>query len=65
MNPNTPIIMYINKSGALLERMATSGADIISLDWTVTIEEARLRIGEKERERERKRVREREKERES
>lgn len=46
-NPRVPIIMYINKSGALLERMAASGVDIISLDWTVTIEEARLRIGNK------------------
>ena len=46
-SPQTPIIMYINKSGALLERMATSGVDIISLDWTVTIEEARKRIGNK------------------
>ena len=39
--------MYINKSGALLERMAASGVDIISLDWTVTIEKARKRIGDK------------------
>ena len=46
-HPKVPIIMYINKSGALLERMATSGVDIISLDWTVTIEEARKRIGNK------------------
>lgn len=46
-HPKTPIIMYINKSGALLERMATSGVDIVSLDWTVTIEEARSRIGDK------------------
>lgn len=46
-HPETPIIMYINKSGALLERMASSGVDIISLDWTVTIDEARLRIGDK------------------
>ena len=45
--PKVPIIMYINKSGALLERMASSGADIISLDWTVTIPEARARIGDK------------------
>jgi len=44
-NPTVPTIMYINKSGALLERMAASGVDIISLDWTVTIEEARKRIG--------------------
>lgn len=46
-HPEVPIIIYINKSGALLERMATSGADIISLDWTVTIPEARQRIGDK------------------
>jgi len=46
-NPKVPIIMYINKSGALLERMAVSGVDIISLDWTVTIAEARARIGDK------------------
>jgi uroporphyrinogen decarboxylase len=46
-HPNVPIIMYINKSGALLERMAASGVDMISLDWTVTIEEARARIGHK------------------
>lgn len=45
--PEVPTIMYINKSGALLERMATSGVDIVSLDWTVTVEEARKRIGDK------------------
>eukprot|EP01038_Epipyxis_sp_PR26KG_P015917 gene15917-21593_t len=45
VHPEVPTIMYINKSGALLERMAASGVDIISLDWTVTIEEARKRIG--------------------
>jgi hypothetical protein len=33
------------QSGALLERMATSGVDIVSLDWTVTVPEARKRIG--------------------
>lgn len=46
-HPEVPIIIYINKSGALLERMANSGVDIVSLDWTVTIEEARKRIGNK------------------
>jgi len=45
--PEVPIIIYINKSGALLERMAQVGVDIVSLDWTVTIAEARRRIGEK------------------
>jgi uroporphyrinogen decarboxylase len=44
-HPEVPIIMYINKSGALLERMATSGVDMVSLDWTVTIAEAKKRIG--------------------
>lgn len=46
-NPHVPVIIYINKSGALLERMASSGADIVSLDWTVTIDEARKRMGNK------------------
>lgn len=46
-HPEVPIIMYINKSGALLERMANSGVDIVSLDWTVTIPEAKKRIGDK------------------
>ena len=41
-----PIIIYINKSGALLERMANVGADILSVDWTVTLTEARKRIGD-------------------
>lgn len=45
-HPEVPTIMYINKSGALLERMAASGIDVISLDWTVTIEEAKKRIGD-------------------
>lgn len=40
-HPEVPIIIYINKSGALLERMAASGVDIVSLDWTVTVAEAR------------------------
>jgi len=44
-HPTVPIIIYINKSGALLERMAQSGADMVSLDWTVTMEEGRRRLG--------------------
>lgn len=43
-HPNVPLILYINRSGALLERMATSGVDIVSLDWTVSIDEARRRM---------------------
>ena len=45
--PYVPLILYINKAGALLERMAISGVDVVSLDWTVTIPEARKRMGNK------------------
>ncbi|ABM71857.1 Uroporphyrinogen decarboxylase (URO-D) [Prochlorococcus marinus str. MIT 9515] len=44
--PETPIILYISGSAGLLERMARTGVDIISLDWTVDIEEACKRIPE-------------------
>jgi len=44
-HPEVPVIIYIAKSGALIERMAKTGVDIVSLDWTVTIDEARQRIG--------------------
>jgi uroporphyrinogen decarboxylase len=43
--PEVPLILYINKSGALLERMASTGVDVISLDWTVSIEDAKRRVG--------------------
>ena len=42
--PNTPIILYISGSAGLIERMAKTGVDIISLDWTVDIKEASMRI---------------------
>ncbi len=42
--PNTPIILYISGSAGVLERMAKTGVDIISLDWTVDLEEAAKRI---------------------
>lgn len=44
-HPNLPIILYASGSGGLLERMALSGADIISIDWTVDMAEAKQRIG--------------------
>ena len=42
-----PTIMYINGSGTFLEQMATCGADVISVDWRVNLEDARARVGPK------------------
>jgi uroporphyrinogen decarboxylase len=43
----TPVILYVNGGGDYLERMAETGADVLSLDWRVDIGEARRRIGHK------------------
>ena len=43
-HPEVPTIMYIKHSGALLERMAKTGVDIVSLDWTVDMAEGRARL---------------------
>lgn len=45
-HPDTPLILYINGSAGIFERMPKSGVDIISLDWTVDIAEARQRLGD-------------------
>jgi uroporphyrinogen decarboxylase len=44
-HPDTPLILLVSGSAGLLERMARSGADIISVDWTVDMAEARQRLG--------------------
>ncbi|HKY05153.1 MAG TPA: uroporphyrinogen decarboxylase [Blastocatellia bacterium] len=44
---HAPAIMYINGSGTFLEKMATCGADVLSLDWRVSLKEARSRVGDK------------------
>ncbi|RAQ48947.1 uroporphyrinogen decarboxylase [Arthrospira sp. O9.13F] len=44
-HPDTPLILYINGSAGILERMGKSGVDLISVDWTVDMAEARNRIG--------------------
>jgi uroporphyrinogen decarboxylase len=44
-HPDTPLILLVSGSAGLLERMAKSGADIISVDWTVDMAEARQRLG--------------------
>ena len=42
--PNTPIILYISGSAGILERMASTGVDIVSVDWTVDLNDACKRI---------------------
>lgn len=46
VHPEVPFILYISQGGTLLERMADTGVDIVSLDWTVDMAEARSRLGD-------------------
>ena len=41
-----PAILYVNGCGAVLERMALSGADVLSIDWRTDLADARSRIGD-------------------
>jgi uroporphyrinogen decarboxylase len=43
--PDVPLILYINHSAGLLSHVAESGVNIISLDWTVDMAEARKILG--------------------
>ncbi|CAJ1930669.1 unnamed protein product [Cylindrotheca closterium] len=43
-HPEVPTVIYIKHSGALIERMAGTGVDVVSLDWTVDMAEGRERI---------------------
>lgn len=44
-HPDTPLILYISGSAGVLELMGKSGVDIISVDWTMDMAEARRRLG--------------------
>ncbi|NES41893.1 uroporphyrinogen decarboxylase [Moorena sp. SIO2C4] len=46
-HPDTPFILYISGSAGVLERMGQSGVDMVSVDWTVDMAEARTRLGDK------------------
>ncbi|KAJ4825861.1 Uroporphyrinogen decarboxylase 1, chloroplastic [Turnera subulata] len=43
--PDTPLVLYINGNGGLLERMKDTEVDVIGLDWTVDMADGRKRLG--------------------
>ncbi|PRQ59581.1 putative uroporphyrinogen decarboxylase [Rosa chinensis] len=44
-HPDLPLILYASGSGGLLERLALTGVDVVSLDWSVDMAEGRKRLG--------------------
>jgi len=42
-----PRILYVNGCSTILKAMARSGADVLSIDWRIPIDEARKVVGEK------------------
>ncbi|MDJ1181690.1 uroporphyrinogen decarboxylase [Roseofilum casamattae] len=44
--PDTPLILYISGSAGVFDLMPKSGVDIISVDWTVDMKDARSRLPE-------------------
>lgn len=44
-HPDTPLILYISGSAGIFDMMGESGVDIVSVDWTVDMADARRRLG--------------------
>ena len=44
-HPDVPLMLYANGSGGHLERMGQVGTDVIGLDWTIDMADARARLG--------------------
>ncbi|XP_057952030.1 uroporphyrinogen decarboxylase 1, chloroplastic-like isoform X2 [Malania oleifera] len=43
--PGIPLVLYINGTGGLLERMKGTGVDVIGIDWRVDMADGRKRLG--------------------
>ena len=43
---SVPRILFLNGTSSLAEAMATSGADVLSVDWRTPIDEIRRRVGD-------------------
>lgn len=46
-HPETPVLFYVNGCGGKLELLRNCSADVIGLDWGVTIAEARAILGDR------------------
>ena len=44
--PGTPVIYFVNGCAPYLDDYASSGADVLGVDWRVGIDEVRRRVGE-------------------
>ncbi|CAL9095715.1 unnamed protein product [Musa acuminata var. zebrina] len=43
--PQTPLVLYINGNGGLIEHMTGTGVDVVGLDWMVDMADGRRRLG--------------------
>jgi uroporphyrinogen decarboxylase len=44
---DTPVTLYINGCGNILEKMVETGADVLSIDWMIDLADAKKRVGSK------------------
>ena len=44
-HPNVPIIAFAKGTGTHLEQVAACGADVIGVDWTLPLDQARAKVG--------------------